>query len=84
MNINDKGAMAVSSVVLSILSLSMLLFFQILQGNPRAKSVSSYFLMNINNLGAMAVHRTSSHPSHPSDSTSGSPGFIRHPVSLEM
>ena len=34
----------------------------------------SYLLMNINDLGAMAIHRT---PSHPSNSTSGSPGFIR-------
>ena len=35
MNINDLGAMAASSLVLSISSSSMLLFYKILQGNDR-------------------------------------------------
>ena len=41
--------------------------------------MSSYHLMNINDLDAMAMHRT---PSHLSDSTSGSPGFIRYLICI--
>ena len=54
MNINDLGAMAVSSQVLTVRSLLRLPFYKILLEMIR-EICASYLLMNINDLGAMTM-----------------------------
>ena len=56
MNTNDLGAMAMSSVVYSILSSWRRPFYKILLENYRRDLCPHiYLLMNINDLGAMIV-----------------------------
>ena len=56
MNINELGAVAMSSQVYIVRSLLRLSFYKILLENPnRNESMTSYLLMNINYLDAMAI-----------------------------